>query len=41
MKPAGSVLVIFVLPNLFLWRKDTLEARALNRALAAYQALHT
>lgn len=38
---AGSVLIIFVLANLFLWWKDTVEAKALNRELAAYQALHT
>ena len=38
---AGSVLVIFALANLFLWWKDTAEAKKLNQELAAYQALHT
>ncbi len=38
---AVSVLVIFVLANLFLWLKDSAEAKTLNKELAAYQAIHT
>ncbi len=34
---AGSVLVIFVLANLFLWMKDSAEAKELNRDLETYQ----
>ncbi len=37
---AGSVLVIFVLANLFVWLKDAAEAKKLNRALEAFQKLH-
>ena len=37
---AGSVLVIFVLANLFLWFKDAAEAKKLNRELLAFQKLH-
>ena len=37
---AGSVLVIFVLANLFLWLKDSAEAKKLNRELARFQKLH-
>ncbi len=37
---AGSVFVIFVLSHLFLWLKDSAEARKLNRDLAAFQKLH-
>ncbi len=37
---AGSVLVIFVLANLFVWLKDTAEAKKLNRELEAFQKLH-
>ena len=37
---AGSVLVIFVLVNLFLWLKDSAEAKTLNRDLARFQKLH-
>ncbi len=37
---AGSVLVIFVLTNLFLWLKDSAEAKKLNLDLAAFQKLH-
>ena len=37
---AGSVLVIFVLANLFLWLKDSAEAKRLNRDLAAFQKRH-
>ena len=37
---AGSVLVIFVLVNLFLWLKDSAEAKKMNLDLAAFQKLH-
>ena len=37
---AGSVLVIFALANLFLWLKDSAEARKMSRDLAAFQRLH-
>ena len=37
---AGSVLVIFVLANLFLWLKDFVKAKRLNRELSAFQRLH-
>lgn len=37
---AGSVLVIFVLSNLFLWLKDSAEAKQMNRDLAKFQKLH-
>ena len=37
---AGSVLVIFVLVHLFLWLKDSAEARKMNLALARFQKLH-
>lgn len=37
---AGSVLVIFVLANLFVWLKDAAEAKKLNRELEAFQKLH-
>lgn len=33
----GSVLVIFVLTNLFLWLKDSAEAKKLNTELEKYQ----
>ena len=36
----GSVLVIFVLANLFMWMKDAAETRKLNRELEAFQRLH-
>lgn len=38
---AGSVLVIFVLANLFLWLKDSAEAKKMNRDLAKFQQIHT
>ena len=37
---AGSVLMIFVLANLFMWLKDAAEAKKLNRELEAFQKLH-
>ena len=37
---AGSVLAIFVLVNLFLWLKDSAEAKKLNQELARFQKLH-
>ena len=37
---AGSVLLIFVLAHLFLWLKDSAEARKMNRDLTKFQALH-
>ena len=37
---AGSVLVIYLLANLFLWLKDSAEAKKLSRDLAAFQRLH-
>ena len=37
---AGSVLVIYLLVNLFLWLKDSAEAKKLSRDLAAFQRLH-
>lgn len=37
---AGSVLVIFVLVNLFLWLKDSAEAKKLNRDLESFQKNH-
>ena len=37
---AGSVLVIFVLANLFLWLKDSAEAKELNRDLEKFQKLY-
>ena len=36
----GSVFVIFVLVHLFLWLKDSAEAKKLNRDLAKFQKLH-
>ena len=36
----GSVFVIFVLANLFMWLKDSAEARKLNLELAEFQKLH-
>lgn len=36
----GSVLVIFVLVNLFLWLQGSAEAKKLSRDLAAFQKLH-
>lgn len=36
----GSVLLIFVLANLFLWLKDSAEAKHLNRDLEKFQQLH-
>lgn len=37
---AGSVLVIFVLVNLFTWLKDSAEAKKLNRDLEKFRSLH-
>ncbi len=37
---AGSVLAIFLLANLFLWLKDSVEARKLNQDLTRFQELH-
>ncbi len=37
---AGSVFVIFALVNLFLWLKDSAEAKKMNIALAEFQKLH-
>ena len=37
---AGSVLVIFVLVNLFVWFKDAAEAKKLNSELEKFQELH-
>ena len=37
---AGSVFVIFVLANLFVWLKDAAEAKKLNRELEAFQKHH-
>jgi hypothetical protein len=37
---AGSVLAIFVLVHLFMWLKETAEAKKLNRELEAFQKLH-
>ncbi|MBR5383264.1 MAG: hypothetical protein IK133_05520 [Clostridia bacterium] len=37
---AGSVLVIFVLANLFVWLKESAEARQMNCDLKAFQKLH-
>lgn len=37
---AGSVVVIFVLVNLFNWLRDSAEAKKLNRDLAAFQRQH-
>ncbi|MBQ6273745.1 MAG: hypothetical protein IJK63_05925 [Oscillospiraceae bacterium] len=37
---AGSVLVVFVLANLFLWLKDAAEAKNLNRDLEKFQKLY-
>ena len=34
---AGSVLVIFVLVHLFLWLKDSAEAKRMNRDLERFQ----
>ena len=34
---AGSVLVIFVLANLFIWLKDSAEAKKLNRDLENFK----
>ena len=34
---AGSVLVIFLLVNLFLWLKDSVEAKKLNQELERFQ----
>ncbi len=36
---AGSVLVIFALTHLFLWLKDSSEAKRMNRDLEKYQKL--
>jgi len=36
----GSVLVIFLLANLFLWLKDSSEARKMTNDLVKYQRLH-
>ena len=37
---AGSVLVIFVLAHLFLWLKDSAEAKRMNRDLEQFQKRH-
>lgn len=37
---AGSVLVIFVLAHLFMWFKESAEAKKLNRDLQQFQKLH-
>lgn len=37
---AGSVLVIFVLAHLFLWLKDSAEAKKMNRDLVKFQKQH-
>ena len=37
---AGSVLVIFVLANLLLWLKTSVEASFINRDLVRYQKSH-
>ena len=37
---AVSVLVIFVLVNLFIWLKDSAEAKKLNRDLEKFLKLH-
>ena len=37
---AGSVLVIFLLANLFLWVKDSAEAKKMTLDLARFQQLH-
>ena len=37
---AGSVLLIFVLANLFLWLKDAAEAKKLIKALEQFQQSH-
>ena len=37
---AGSVLVIFGLANLFLWLKDSAEAKKMTSDLARFQKLH-
>lgn len=37
---AGSVLIIFVLANLFSWLKDSAEAKKLNRDLERFQKQH-
>jgi len=37
---AGSVLIIFVLANLFVWLRESAEAKKMNVDLAAFQKLH-
>ena len=37
---AGSVVFIFVLVNLFLWLKNSAEAKQMSRDLAQFQMLH-
>ncbi len=37
---AGSVLVIFVLANLFTWLRESAEAKKMNADLEKYQQLH-
>jgi FtsH-binding integral membrane protein len=37
---AGSVLIIFVLANLFLWLKNFAEAKNISRDLEQFQKLH-
>ncbi len=37
---AGSVLVIFLLANLFLWLRDSAQAKKMNRDLQMFQKLH-
>jgi len=36
----GSVVVIFVLVNLFNWLRGSAEAKRMNRDLEAFQRLH-
>ena len=37
---AGSVFAIFVLVHLFLWLKDSAEAKKMNRDLETFRRLH-
>ena len=37
---SGSVLLIFLLANLFLWLKDASEAKKLTSDLASFQHRH-
>ena len=36
----GSVLIIFLLVNLFLWLRDSVEAGRMNQDLENYRRLH-